>query len=134
MTHLLDTNAVIDLLSLPPGSTTSIPHDAVTGVSVITVVELQYGIAATTDPRTMLDKVAGLQKVLGTWQPLPVDAAVSVAFLDLARVAIAAGQKPRKRMNDLMIAATALSRGWALVTNDRTLAAAVGPLLPVVPL
>lgn len=137
MTHLLDTNAVIDLWALPAGASTNLPTDAVTYVSVITHVEMNYGVASaahTSDPALLLKATNGLQRLLTTWVPTPVDDRVANAFLDVATAALNAGQKPRKRMNDLMIAATAKAYGWTLVTSDATLVRAVEAATPVITL
>ena len=54
---------------------------------------------------------------------------------DAARAAapgeVGGGQTPRRRVNDLMIAATALAHGMTLVTKDRGLTTAVDGLVPV---
>ena len=134
MTHLLDTKAVLDLLALPAGTTTNLPADAIVHISVITQVEINYGIASAVDAQTSLARPVALQQVLGTWKPLPIDGAVASVFLGVARGALLAGQKPWNRMNDLMIAATAVSRRWTLVTGDETLVRAVEAITPVVTL
>ncbi|MEZ0165388.1 PIN domain-containing protein [Kineococcus sp. LSe6-4] len=137
MTHLLDTNAVIDLFTLPTGTPTNVPDDAVTHVSVITHLEMDFGVASAAhrqDPARLLRMTGSLQRLLTTWVPVPVDDVVAGAFLEVARAALAAGQNPRRRTNDLVIAATARARGWTLVTGDRTLLRAVDTVVPVVAL
>lgn len=129
---LLDTNAYLNgLRTAPAGKTFLLPAGAQTAVSVVTEVELRYGVAAAPgDAR----RLASLTHLLSHWTPVPVDAAVATAFSSVVVDALAGGQTPRRRMNDLMIAATALVHGMTLVTNDRSLTTAVDGLVPVQPL
>jgi toxin FitB len=130
VTHLLDTNVVISAFH----AGLDLPADAVTHVCVVTHVELSYGIAAARGPVQTAQRAAQLQQFLSTWQPVPLTPAVAASFVEVAGAALAAGQNPGKRMNDLLIAATARSRGWTLVTEDRTLATAVQSVVPTMSL
>nr|WP_240897645.1 PIN domain-containing protein [Kineococcus vitellinus] len=135
---MLDTNAVLNLLD--PRVPTALPASTITHISVITHVELNYGIAAALNRHTTEStaeasrRTANLQRVLSTWTPVPLDSTIAAAFQQVAESALSAGQNPRQRMNDLMIAATALTRDWTLVTNDEPLTRALTPLVRVVPL
>ena len=134
MTHLLDTNAVITVLEAAPGTTFSgIPAGAVTEISAITVVELTFGVEAARTAGSPDLPLRETQRTYATsiWRPIPVDLPVTLAFGQVARTALAAGQNPRKHMNDLMIAATALARGFTLVTDDELLTRAVRRTVPV---
>lgn len=130
--YLLDTNAFINSLASPAAEMPFLlPGDAQTVVSVVTELELRYGVAvAPHDPL----RLGHLTHLLSRWTPVPVDAAVSASASAVIMAAVAAGQRPRKRMNDLMIAATALAHGMTLVTNDAGLSTAVSGLVRVQPL
>lgn len=133
MTHLLDSNAVYDLL-VDPSLASGLPVDAETHISALTVMEMNFGIASAKTAPAATTRTTQLMTVLRWWSPVSLDAAMSIAFLRIAQNALSLGQDPRARMNDLMIGATALARGWTLVTADRQLTRAVHGLLPVVSL
>ncbi|MEZ0493482.1 PIN domain-containing protein [Kineococcus sp. TBRC 1896] len=131
MTHLLDSNAVYDLLS-DATLLDAVPPNAELHVSAVTVLELQFGIAKAAhdgDAQKVTLRQATLAQVSGLFDPEPIDGAVQAVFGRISAAALTAGQNPRKRMNDLMVAATALANGWTLVTADEQLIAAVGPIL-----
>jgi len=128
-TFLLDTNAYINsLAAAPQGQPFLLLAGAPTAVSDITEIELRYGVAA--NPGDQL-RLGQLTHLLSRWRPRAIDLAVTSAFSPVVAATIAAGQKPRKRMNDLMVAATALAHGMTLVTNDLGLTHAVSRLVPV---
>ena len=84
-------------------------------VSVITVGELRAGVLAAADLATRDRRLATLTAVLGL-SPVPVDDAVAAAWARL-RVALRdLGQS--MPVNDSWIAATAISLGVPLVTQD----------------
>lgn len=97
-------------------------------MSVITELELRYGVSAELGNAVRLGQLTHL---LSNWTPWPVDRVVAAAFNSVVDAAITAGQTPRRRMNDLVIAATALAHEMTLVTNDGDLSSAVGGLVPV---
>lgn len=129
--YLLDTSAYINSLTAPLSGPFRLPPGAATAVSVITEIELRYGVAAAPGDQLRLGQ---LTLLLSRWRPRPVDAAVTAAYSPVVAAAISAGQQPRRRMNDLMIAATALAHDMTLVTDDHDLADVVSGLLPVQPL
>lgn len=134
MTHLLDTNAVISVLEAAPGTRfAGVPTSASTHLSIVTVVELTHGVEAAREKASPDLALRENQRLFATgqWRPIPVDLQVALAFGQVARSALGAEQHPRKRMNDLMIAATALAHGLVLVTDDEALTRAVEPLVPV---
>lgn len=84
-------------------------------VSVITVGELRAGVLAAEDLLTRDRRLATLTHVLAL-QPLPVDEGVADAWARLRLLLRDSDQ--RMPVNDSWIAATALSLGVSVVTQD----------------
>ncbi len=92
-------------------------------ISVITVGELRAGVLAAVDVETRDRRLATLSEVLAV-DPLPVDQAVADAWARL-RVLLRHTQK-RMPVNDSWIAATAISLGVPVVTQDEDYVEAPG--------
>jgi predicted nucleic acid-binding protein len=84
-------------------------------ISVITVGELRAGVLATADVETRDRRLATLSEALAL-DPLPVDQSVAEAWARL-RVVLRDIEK-RMPVNDSWIAATAMSLGSPVVTQD----------------
>ena len=84
-------------------------------ISVVTVGELRAGVLAAVDVETRDRRLATLSEALAV-DPLPVDQAVAEAWARL-RVLLQQTQK-RMPVNDSWIAATAMSLGVPVVTQD----------------
>lgn len=84
-------------------------------ISVITIGELRSGVLAAVDVETRDRRLATLSEAL-TLDPLPVDQAVAEAWARL-RVLLRDMDK-RMPVNDSWIAATAMSLGVPVVTQD----------------
>jgi predicted nucleic acid-binding protein len=84
-------------------------------ISVITIGELRSGVLAAVDVETRDRRLATLTEALAL-DPLPVDQAVAEAWARL-RVLLRDMQK-RIPVNDSWIAATAMSLGVPVVTQD----------------
>lgn len=78
-------------------------------ITAITLGELSYGPHATDDPRKRAGRVAMLQYVESTFEPLPYDQHAARLYGQICAAVRAAGRQPRKRASELMIAATAAS-------------------------
>lgn len=85
------------------------------GVSVITIGELRAGVLSAADIETLNRRLGTLAGAL-TLNPIPIDEAVAEAWAVL-RVRLRDAQV-RMPVNDSWIAATALSRGIPVVTQD----------------
>ena len=92
-------------------------------ISVITVGELRAGVLAAVDVETRDRRLATLSEALAV-DPLPVDQAVAEAWARL-RVLLRHTQK-RMPVNDSWIAATAMSLGVPVVTQDEDYVEAPG--------
>lgn len=87
-------------------------------ITAVTLGELSFGPHATDDPVKRAGRVAVLQHVEATFDPLPYDQAAARLFGQICAAVRAAGREPRKRASDLMIAATAASHQLPLYTAN----------------
>jgi predicted nucleic acid-binding protein len=87
-------------------------------VTAVTLGELSYGPHATDDPAKRAARVAVLQHVEATFDPLPYDQAAARVYGQVCAAVRAAGRQPRRRASDLMIAATAASNDLPLYTAN----------------
>lgn len=113
---LLDTSVVIDLEVIPAHL---LPVRS--AVTAVTLAELGAGPHTTRDRIEQARRMARLQIAEASYDPLPFDAAAarSYAYLvGLVGLVVAAGQSPRPRRIDLMIAATAQSNQLPLFTRN----------------
>ncbi|MBB5962000.1 PIN domain-containing protein [Planomonospora venezuelensis] len=85
------------------------------GVSAITLGELRLGVLQARDPESAARRLSTYQ-LAQRFEPLPVDEAVSEAWALLVSRLRAAGRKAP--INDSWIAATALTYGIPVVTQD----------------
>ena len=85
-------------------------------VTAVTLGQLSYGPHATDDPAKRAGRVAVLQHVEATFDPLPYDQAAARLYGQICAAVRASGRQPRRRASDLMIAATAASNALPLYT------------------
>ena len=86
-----------------------------TAASVVTLAELQAGVLAASDTATRARRLATLE-ILSDIELIPIDEEAAKAWAQL-RVHLADSGR-RVNVNDLWIAATALSRALPVVTQD----------------
>jgi predicted nucleic acid-binding protein len=110
---IADTSVFIARESGRPLAETDLPDEL--AISVITIGELRSGVLAAVDVETRDRRLATLSEALAL-DPLPVDQAVAEAWARL-RVLLRDMQK-RIPVNDSWIAATAMSLGVPVVTQD----------------
>lgn len=87
-------------------------------VTAVTLGELSYGPHATDDPSKRAGRVAVLQHIEATFDPLPYDQAAARVYGQVCAAVRAAGRQPRQRASELMIAATAASNDLPLYTAN----------------
>lgn len=87
-------------------------------ITAVTLGELSFGPHATDDPAKRAGRVAVLQHVEATFDPLPYDQSAARLFGQICAAVRAFGREPRKRASDLMIAATAASNQLPLYTAN----------------
>ena len=87
-------------------------------ITAITLGELSFGPHATDDPVKRAGRVAVLQHVKATFDPLPYDQGAARLYGQICAAVRAAGREPRKRASALLIAATAASVELPLYTAN----------------
>jgi predicted nucleic acid-binding protein len=87
-------------------------------ITAVTLGELSFGPHATNDPLKRAGRIAVLQHVESTFEPLPYDQHAARLYGQICAAVQAAGRQPRKRAADLMIAATAASNALPLYTAN----------------
>jgi predicted nucleic acid-binding protein len=108
-----DTTLFIAREANRPLDSAALPEEI--GVSVITIGELRAGVLAAVDVETRAHRLATLTQALAM-QPIPVDDQVADAWAKLRLLLRDSGQ--RMPVNDSWIAATAMSLGVPVVTQD----------------
>jgi len=101
---VLDTSIIAALALYDPAE---LPETVL--ITAITLGELSYGPHATDDPLKRARRVAVLQLVESTFEPLPYDHHAARFYGQICAAVRACGRQPRSRAADLMIAATAAS-------------------------
>jgi predicted nucleic acid-binding protein len=134
---LLDTNILILRAWIDP---TELPDEM--AISAITLAELSAG-PHEVRPNSEQDsydehaerarRLEILQRTESEFDPVPFDAEAARIFGRVTAAAIVAGRKPRWRIADLMIAATAVAAGLALYTTNPGDFVSLDALLRVVP-
>lgn len=89
---------------------------AMAAVSVITLAELHLGVLLTEDPHVRAQRLRTLSSVEALFEPLPVDAAVARTFAEIVAEARRQGRRPK--IMDTWIAATAVTHGLPVYTQD----------------
>jgi hypothetical protein len=125
---LIDTNVVIDLPALDADQ---LPDEMV--ISAITLAELSAGPHHADSPGERAARMSVLQHAEATFQPLSFDAESARAYGQVAAATIAAGRAPRRRIADLMIAATALANRLPLYTSNPADFAGLDRLITITP-
>jgi predicted nucleic acid-binding protein len=121
---ILDTSVVIaDGVAPIPG---------VLAISAVTLAELHFGVLVAKTSKVRAERLRRLSVLQQHFEALPVDEAVSVSYGRLAAAVIDAGRRPRRRVMDLLIAATAHAHGARLYTRNAVDFAGLEDLIDVV--
>ena len=113
-TGLLDTSVVIAWDA--PDVAAALPDE--TAICAITLAELTAGphLATASDERAR--RQARLQQVEATFEAVPFDAAAARSYGQIVAAVAETGRSHRRRLADLLIAATAHANGLALYTRN----------------
>ena len=125
---LLDTSVVIDLDRIDPDR---LPDES--AIAAITIAELAAGPHATGDREEQARRQDRLLWAAATWDPLPFDAAAARAYGLVFATAATAGRTGRRRLADLLIAATAVANGLPLYTRNAQNLEALTEVVEVIP-
>lgn len=101
-------------------------------ITAVTLGELSFGPHATDDPVKRAGRVAVLQHVEATFDPLPYDQGAARLYGQICAAVRAAGRQPRRRSSDLQIAATAASNQLPLYTANPDDFRGIGKLVEIV--
>jgi predicted nucleic acid-binding protein len=134
---ILDTNILILRRWVDPGE---LPDEM--AISAITLAELSAGPhqVRRNEDQDAYDEHAErarrlevLQRAENEFDPVPFDTEAARIFGRVTAAAVAAGRKPRGRVVDLMIAATAIAEGLPLYTTNPADFAGLDNLVTIVP-
>jgi hypothetical protein len=134
---LLDTNIMILRRWLDPAE---LPDEM--AISAITLAELSAGPhqvrrneeqASYDEQAERARRLDVLQRAENEFDPIPFDAEAARICGRVSAAVIATGRKPRRRVPDLMIAATAIAQGLPLYTTDPGDFTGLTELLTLVP-
>jgi predicted nucleic acid-binding protein len=101
-------------------------------ISAVTLAELSAGPHHASDPAERARRMSVLQHAESTFEPLPFDTEAARAFGLVVAAVLAAGRTPRRRIADLMIAATAVANRLPLYTTNAADFTGLGDLMAVV--
>jgi predicted nucleic acid-binding protein len=101
------------LLGPDPG-----PIEGDIAISAVSLAELHYGVLVARSDATRAGRLRRIAVIERTFDALPVDEVVAREYGRLAAAVVAAGRKPRARMADLLIAATAVAHDATLWTRN----------------
>jgi predicted nucleic acid-binding protein len=134
---LLDTNILVLRRWIDPAE---LPDEM--AISAVTLAELSAG-PHQVRPNTEQDlydeheerarRTEALQRAESEFDPISFDAEAARVYGRVSAAVVAAGRKPRRRIADLMIAATALAEGLPLYTTNPGDYAGLDKLINVVP-
>lgn len=113
-TGLLDTSIVVDWHD--PRVIAALPDEM--AVSAITAAELAAGPHLAATPAEAARRQARLQEVEAQLEPLPFDGVAARSYGLVVAAVVEEGRKPRRRVADLLIAATAHANGLDLYTRN----------------
>ncbi len=108
------------------------PVPGVLAVSAVTVAELHFGVLVAKTSQVRAERLRRLSFLQQHFDALPVDEAVAVSYGRLAAAVVDAGRRPRRRVADLLVAATAHAHGARLYTQNPADFAGLADLLDVV--
>lgn len=111
---LLDTSVLIDVDI--PEVARELPDQS--AISVVTLAELTAGPHAAKDPMERAIRQQRLQWAEATFDALPLDNAAARWYGVLVAAVLQTGRKHRRRMADLLIAATAAAHEIPLYTRN----------------
>lgn len=111
---LLDTSVVIDWHD--PSIIDKLPDEM--AISAITAAELTAGPLLAKTPIEAARRQARLQEVEMVLEPIPFDAAAVRSYGLIVAAVVSEGRKPRSRLANLLIAATAHANGLDLYSRN----------------
>ena len=87
-------------------------------ISAASLAELHFGVLVTADAAVRAERLRRLSELQRKFDALPVDDSVATSYGQLAAAVAHSGRRPRSRVMDLLIAATAHAHGARLYTRN----------------
>jgi predicted nucleic acid-binding protein len=109
------------------------PLEGELAISAASLAELHFGVLVTADAAIRAERLRRLSALQRTFDALPVDDDVATSYGQLAAAVVAAGRRPRSRVMDILIAATAHAHAARLYTRNASDLAGIGHLIEIVP-
>jgi predicted nucleic acid-binding protein len=125
---LLDTSVVIDWDD--PAVSTALPDEA--AISAVTLAELTSGPHLAADGDERARRQARLQQVEATFDAIVFDAAAARSYGQVVAAVVEIGRSDRRRIADLLIAATAHANGLPLYTRNPDDFDGLGKLIEII--
>lgn len=94
------------------------PLEGDLAVSAATLAELHFGALVAGDPGVRAERLRRLALVERLFDPLAIDEEVARSYGRLAAAVASQGRRPRRRVMDILIAATAHAHGARLYTRN----------------
>lgn len=94
------------------------PIPGVLAISAVTLAELHFGVLVARTGEVRAERLRRLSILQQRFDALPVDEAVAIGYGRLAAAVVGSGRQPRRRVMDLLIAATAHAHGARLYTRN----------------
>lgn len=94
------------------------PLEGELAISAAALAELHFGVLVTSDAAVRAERLRRLAVFERSFTALPVDEAVAASYGQLAAALVASGRRPRSRVMDLLIAATAHAHSARLYTRN----------------
>lgn len=127
-TGLLDTSVIIDWDD--PDVSAGLPDEA--AICAITLAELTAGPYLASTGAEAARRQGRLQQVEATFDPIPFDVTAARSYGQVVAAVVEIGRSHRRRIGDLLIAATAHANGLALYTRNPDDFAGLGGLIEVI--
>ena len=87
-------------------------------ISAATMAELHFGVLVARSADVRAERLRRLTIIERTFDALPIDHAVARQYGRLTAAVVDVGRRPRARVMDLLIAATAVAHGASLHTRN----------------
>ena len=108
--------ALLDTSVLVAGRFDHLPGQL--AISSASLAELHFGVRVASEDALRAARLQRLTLVERSFEPLPVDDRVARSYGLLAAAVVRGGRPPRRRVLDLLIAATAHAHGARLYTHN----------------
>lgn len=123
--------AVLDTSVLVAGGFSAVADEL--AISAVSLAEIHLGVLAAKSEAQRAARLRLLTGLARSFDPLPVDQAVATSYGELAAAVGGSGGRPRARVMDLLVAATAHAHGARLYTRSPDALRGAENLLEIVP-